>query len=151
MEATSLASALRELAERCTFTLGVPCVASGVEIEASLDATYNLYMIAHEATTNAIRHGRASVIRIRTTREGSRCTMTIEDDGVGIDVVAARGSGGMGLVNMKQRARLIGAKCEVEPQKSGTQNGTQNGTIVRCTWWMGERAAPPRDRDRSHR
>jgi signal transduction histidine kinase len=66
------------------------------------------YRITQEALRNIVRHsGAASFLRL--TGENSCLILAIHDKGPGFDRQAVRGQGGLGLVSMEERARLIGA------------------------------------------
>jgi signal transduction histidine kinase len=93
-----------------------------------------LYRIAQEAVTNAVKHARAGEISIGLSAGGGKLTLTVSDDGVGIQRVR---SDGVGLRIMRYRAWAIGASLAIE-------SGLERGTLVRCTL----RHAPnPRSRD----
>jgi signal transduction histidine kinase len=86
-------------------------LAAGVSVPA--DTEEALLRIVREATINAIRHGRASVVRIEL-REHPRLRVAVIDDGRGFDVDAARrGPGRMGLASMAERAQAIGAELSI--------------------------------------
>ncbi len=71
------------------------------------------YRITQEALRNIVRHsGAASSLRL--TGEGSRLTLAIHDSGPGFDRGAVRGQGGLGLVIMEERARLVDASFEID-------------------------------------
>lgn len=84
----------------------------------------HLYRIAQEATTNAIKHGKAKKIWINLSQHDGVITLQIRDDGVGIS--KNQSNKGMGLRVMQHRARMIGGTVEVEPNP-------ERGTIVTCT------------------
>ncbi len=65
-----------------------------------------LFRIMQEATTNVLRHARASELRISACVDEDLFKLEIEDDGVGPGSVRADASG---LRNMRERAQLIGA------------------------------------------
>ena len=117
-------SALRDLALRTESLFNVSCkVESGPEIgEPGQSASVHLYRIAQEAVSNAVRHGRATNIRLGLVHEGSDLILTIQDDGVGAPegIEADRG---MGLPIMKYRAGMIGGNLDIH----GTAGG---GTVV---------------------
>lgn len=85
-----------------------------------------LFRIAQEAMTNAIKHADPDQIRliVRPAEDGDALVMEVLDDGVGIDVEKLR-SDSMGLRIMDYRARLIGAFLEIERLP-------ERGTRVRC-------------------
>ena len=80
-----------------------------------------LYRIAQEALSNAVRHSGARKIRIILDQKNGETVLTIEDAGEGLWSEAAQ-AGGMGLRTMRYRAGLIGGKLEIGPRPSG---GTQ--------------------------
>jgi signal transduction histidine kinase len=79
-----------------------------------------LLRIVREAMTNAVRHGSASHVRVRFSN-GGMLRLRVEDDGIGFDPTSVHARG-FGLVVMRERARAIGGRLQVE---SGPQGGTQ--------------------------
>jgi len=84
----------------------------------------HLYRIAQEAVTNAIRHARAGSITIQLTADTCRGTLTIKDDGVGIEKRVAP-LPGVGLQIMNYRAGIIGGHLEIYREHP-------HGTTVTC-------------------
>jgi signal transduction histidine kinase len=72
-----------------------------------------LYRIAQEAVTNAIKHGGAKFINISLEKNDTTTTLTITDDGVGLPGTMAGGVG-MGLRIMAYRASMMGAVFNIE-------------------------------------
>lgn len=92
-----------------------------------LDPSYEtaLYIIAQEAINNAKKHASPSNIWIALSFDQTHLTMTIRDDGKGFDIREIRSRydqrGSFGLINMHERAQLIGGRCRFESQPgSGT-------------------------------
>ncbi|MHC1711366.1 MAG: 7TM diverse intracellular signaling domain-containing protein [Solidesulfovibrio sp.] len=85
-----------------------------------------LYRIAQEAVTNAVKHARPGRIAI-TLGCGSnrRLTLTVRDDGVGRQATD-RSAGGLGLRIMAYRASMIGATLSIDDAETG-------GTMVTCS------------------
>ncbi len=109
-----LAEALKHYAEKTSGLFPLSCVFEQAATEfPDLDATTSvqLYFIAREAVNNAIRHGRASKIRIRLEVHRARPMMTITDNGCGFD--RGHNGEGMGLSIMRNRAESIGAAFSV--------------------------------------
>ena len=80
-----------------------------------------LYRIAQEAVTNAIKHGRAKFINISLEKNPDATTLTVTDDGVGLPE-KRRDNEGMGLRIMAYRASMIGAAFQIERlPESGTR------------------------------
>jgi len=87
-------------------------------------AVANLYRIAQEAVTNAVKHGKSKNIEVCLEREDDEIILTIKDDGNGIHEFNT-GNSGMGLGIMKYRANIINASFYIRPLESG-------GTLVKC-------------------
>ena len=66
----------------------------------------SLFRIAQEALGNVARHGRARHAAVSLIREAQELVLVISDDGCGFDLARAH-SGGLGLVSMEERARLV--------------------------------------------
>jgi PAS domain S-box-containing protein len=94
------------------------------EVDQALppDAVAELLLVAREAVSNAVRHGRASTVTLRATRSGRRFVLKVCDDGVGFDPAAASRSGGCGLRNMVARAERLGGALSV---RSAPGRGTE--------------------------
>jgi two-component sensor histidine kinase len=75
----------------------------------------HLYRILQEALGNVAKHAGASRVGVLLERRDGHALFIVEDDGRGFDpVAAANGSGSMGLVNMRERAALVGGTLEIE-------------------------------------
>ena len=116
VDAEGLMAALTELTTRISDLHGIKCVfecAEPVPVEDNNTAT-QLYRIAQEAITNAIKHGQASTIRVSLEARGQYLTLRIVDDGVGFSPAETNGDG-MGLRIMSYRAGQVGAQFAVRP------------------------------------
>jgi two-component system CheB/CheR fusion protein len=102
----------------CTFE----CEDRSVEIEAR-QAT-QLYHIAQEAITNALKHARARNIQVSLRTHDSTIRLVVSDDGTGISHETTRPDG-MGLRIMSYRSGLIHGKLELRRNETG-------GTRVSC-------------------
>jgi signal transduction histidine kinase len=119
-EANGLMSALEDLATRVADLFKVSCefeCARAVLIADNALAT-NLYRIAQEAITNAIKHGRAHWINICLSSSSDQVTLVVTDDGVGFKT-SPRSLKGLGLRIMDHRARVIGGTLLVQNQPGG--------------------------------
>jgi signal transduction histidine kinase len=126
MDSAGLAAALEGLAattSRLT-TAEVIFTEKGEAHVANAAAAMHLYRIAQESVANAIKHGAARHVFI--TLDGTRdmLRLRVEDNGRGFFHDGALMSG-MGLRTMAYRARLIGAKLEIQ-ERDGP------GTRVHC-------------------
>lgn len=91
-----------------------------------LDMAVNLYRIAQEATTNALRHSGASHINISVEICGEGLSLVIQDDGRGIRDIDGESSG-LGIKSMASRAETLGGELRLRP---GTPQGTRVQVIV---------------------
>ena len=126
LEADGLSVALQGLAENVTERFGVSCTFRGndaVRVRDSTTAT-QLYHIAQEATTNAVKHAHATRIDIELARKGQRLTLAVSDDGKGFPEKLPEPPG-LGLRLMAHGAALVGGKFSVQRNRSG-------GTVVIC-------------------
>ncbi|MBK8530821.1 MAG: ATP-binding protein [Flavobacteriales bacterium] len=80
-----------------------------------------VFRIAQELVANALKHANASEVHVQLLRNKGQLVMIMEDDGQGFDPTSR--SDGMGMQNMKDRARVMQAIFSIEP-------GTQGGTIA---------------------
>lgn len=94
--------------------------------ELPLDMTINLYRIAQEATTNAVRHSGASHIDISVEVCEAGLLLAIQDDGCGIRAIDSE-SWGLGIRSMASRAKWLGGELRLFP---GSQQGTRVQVIV---------------------
>ena len=96
------------------------------------DIELNLYRIIQEALGNIEKHARATHVSIQLARVATQLRAAIRDDGCGFDPAAPRGKTGkgvrkdklqgMGLVDMKERAALLGGTCHLHSaQGEGTE------------------------------
>jgi len=82
-----------------------------------------LYRIAQEAVTNAVRHSDAERIEILLSIDGETTALEVRDNGQGLP--ADPRQAGMGMRIMQYRARLIGGELRVE-------SAPNDGTRVIC-------------------
>jgi signal transduction histidine kinase len=120
LEEEGLSSAVRALAERLDGTAGTRVTARdvtstkrlGLEIEAGT------FHVIREAAGNAIKTGRAKTVSIDVKDENDTIAALVEDDGVGFDVAATlhdyASRGSLGLLQMRESARLIGARLTID-------------------------------------
>ena len=74
-----------------------------------------LYRVGQEALSNAVKHAGASTIAMTIGRDAERITCSVRDDGVGIPVeVLAKGTGGLGLIAMRERLEVLDGNLSVK-------------------------------------
>jgi len=85
-----------------------------------------LFRVAQESLRNIERHSGARQARVYLRRSKGSITLSIHDGGSGFDAGAARQDGGLGLISMQERARLVNGKLSVEAKPGrGTRIGLQ--------------------------
>jgi signal transduction histidine kinase len=77
-----------------------------------------VYRIVQESVTNTIRHAKATNIHVVVRRAGDELCVEVTDDGRGPGRLSGVGTG-HGIVNMRERARLLGGTLETGPAPSG--------------------------------
>ena len=80
--------------------------------------------IAEEALRNACRHGAAAHVAMTVGHAGDELTLTVRDDGIGIDsdLLKAGKQGHWGLAGMHERALLAGGRLDIV---TGAGEGTE--------------------------
>jgi len=117
-----LSTVLKGLAGNVRKMFAIPC---GLTIKRALPdlqahTMLQLYKIAQEAISNAIKHGKATQVAIALARDDNRLVMTIKNDGLPF-AQPATAKNRMGLRIMNYRANTIGATLDITPlDKSGT-------------------------------
>ncbi len=86
----------------------------------SQSAEIALYRIVQECLTNAAKYAQATKIFVSLRKTGGDVELDIRDNGVGFD--ESRVSSGLGLLGMRERASMLGARFQV---KSLPNKGTE--------------------------
>ena len=120
-----LPEVLRGYCDSFSQARGIPV---SCEVEASVadlseGSGLALYRIAQEALGNAAKHAAPTRIEVRLARAGRDVLLTIADDGRGRDAGQVD-RGGLGLVNMRERARQLNGTFELDSRPG-------RGTTVR--------------------
>jgi PAS domain S-box-containing protein len=127
LQQKTLPQALNDLAAHARELFGISCQFTHRGLVPALDSNtvMQLYKIAQEALTNAIKHGKSKHVHISLAVEHQNLTLTIANDGVPFPDLQGRSSG-MGLRIMNYRASLIGASLDIKSKGS-------QGTRVTCS------------------
>ena len=90
----------------------------GDEIRLRRDIELNIYRIAQEALTNIVKHAHAHHVKLSICYDENEVQLSVEDDGKGFkvpeDFSQMALKGGMGLLNMRQRATETGGVLTIE-------------------------------------
>ncbi len=103
---------------------------SPVEVPPAVAAA--LYRIAQESLRNVAKHARASSAMLRLARSEGGVQLVVEDDGVGFDANAPRGTPtdgrpGIGLTSITERVRHFDGRVSVQ---------SRAGAGTRVTVWI---------------
>jgi signal transduction histidine kinase len=106
---------------------GLPCafVERGEPQAYSTEVEVAAYRVAQEALSNVVRHAHASKALVELTHRPDGLRLVVTDDGVGFAAEDARkqqarvakgkvAGSGLGMLGMRERALLIGARLSVE-------------------------------------
>jgi signal transduction histidine kinase len=90
------------------------------------DVATALFRITQEALTNVARHAGATRVRVTLGSDDDALRLAVADDGRGITEAEHSGSRSLGLLGMRERARLFGGRIDV----AGSPGG---GTTITAT------------------
>ncbi len=86
--------------------------------------------ICQESLANVLKHSKATKVTVGLTFDESKIRLAVQDNGTGFDPEVPkqwdRDSGGFGLVNMRERTRLLGGELTVKSEPG-------RGTLVEAT------------------
>jgi signal transduction histidine kinase len=87
-----------------------------------LEVTSCVYRVAQESLYNTVKHSRAKHASVILTWRQGAIELMVADDGDGFDCQSVQGKGGLGLIGMEERARLVNGKLTIISQPgSGTR------------------------------
>ena len=90
-----------------------------------------LYRVAQEALQNVARHADARHARVVLARSADGLELSVSDDGRGFDLAEARRAGGLGLISLDERVRLVRGNVRIDTRP-------QRGTELRVRVPLGE-------------
>ena len=102
------------------------------------DIALCLYRVAQEALRNIAAHAGARQAHVALRRTADGLELTITDDGQGFDLTEARRRGGLGLISLDERVRLVGGSVRINTQR-------QRGTELRVEIPLGGQEHAPYD------
>jgi signal transduction histidine kinase len=105
---------------------GIECELVEDETEHHLDdgCATAFFRILQESLNNVARHARATKVRIDLHQHADMLTMTIRDNGIGMQPGSRNRNGSFGLVGIEERVNILGGSFSIS---SGPDTGT---TIV---------------------
>lgn len=136
----SIRSILQRLRPRVLDELGLPAAVawltedtaarSGLELEFAADPPdarlpapleTALYRVTQEALSNVLRHAQARRVGVELALTDGRCTLLVQDDGVGLEGSGAARSTGAGCIGIRERIQALGGQARwSSPPTGGT-------------------------------
>jgi two-component system sensor histidine kinase UhpB len=123
----NLETALQQLAKHAEGMFDLDCeLTTNAEIPVLPQAVVKqLYKIAQEAVTNAIKHGKARKVQIDLAKENGQLVLTVRNDGEPFPETLGL-KNRMGLRIMNYRAHVIGGTVSIRGQG-------EHGAVVTCS------------------
>jgi len=128
LQEAGLPAALSAYCEEFSNVRGLPvsCETDESVQELSPGAALCIYRIAQEALGNAAKYSKAKQVEVRLTRSDGRVCLSVSDDGVGCAPNVVGKSGGLGLINMRERVLQLDGTFEFDSEPG-------HGATVRVT------------------
>ena len=115
IEREGLATALRSHADILSGREGITIRVETDDMpDLPLPEQGHLYRIFQEALQNAIRHGSAKNVDVELRADQRQGKLRIQDDGSGFDPGRDGDTFGIGMSAIRERATLLGGKCQVD-------------------------------------
>lgn len=125
--------------------------AKGIRKRLAPETETALYRIVQEGLTNVARHADAQHVTVSLECDGQILTLTMTDDGRGLDsriLAAGNTTGmGMGLLSMRERAAALSGKLEIS---STPGKGTHLAVSLPCPLVLCEDLAPEGEKEVVH-
>ena len=116
-----LAEALEWQANEFQTRTGIKCDVHASLRDLSLDPDLNtaFFRIFQETLTNIIRHAGATQVTVHLKQRDERIILEVKDNGRGISQDEISNTQSMGLLNMRERAGLLGGDFKIAPGSGG--------------------------------
>jgi len=111
----------KEFAERQRMEIDFKSDVSGV---LPFEVGLALFRVLQEALNNTIKHSGVKRVEVRIEERLNDVHLVVGDSGKGFDVEAAKQGRGLGLMSMRERARLVNGTISIESKPMG-------GTTIR--------------------
>ncbi len=130
-----LVAAIEWQAQEFQRRTGITCLLSANVEKVDLDAEFTtaVFRIFQETLTNITRHASANTVTVNLRKLRDKLILKVEDDGSGIKIENIDSSRSLGILGMRERARLIGGELEVF-------NGEKSGATVLLTASLAQKA-----------
>jgi len=142
LDRLGLAAAIDWLVRDCRARSGLTIVLHVTDLPEPLDGlvSITIFRIVQEALTNVVRHANATEVNVDLVSDESTLSLTIADNGRGIDDAAAEGPQSLGILGMRERIHLLGGSFHIRgelgkgttisvevPREPPRNDGTEHG------------------------
>lgn len=94
---------------------GVPCRLSlDEEVELGEPYATAVFRIVQESLVNVAKHSGASQVEVRVARTATAVVLEVKDNGAGFSPEAPRKAGSLGLMGLRERARLLQGTVDID-------------------------------------
>jgi signal transduction histidine kinase len=83
------------------------------DLKVNQELSTTVFRICQEALTNVARHSAATEVTIRLTVDGDWLSLEVRDNGKGISPEALAQTRSLGVLGMRERARIAGGEFEI--------------------------------------
>lgn len=113
-----LRAALQDLCSSIHRSKKVECrlLSYGEEKRPDQKTEIGVYRMLQEILNNALKHAEARRLTLQLNYTPNVLTITVEDDGLGFNVVAAETASGLGLKNLRARAEKLNVTYSLDSQ-----------------------------------
>ena len=121
LEQLGLAAAIGSLCVELSHRHGLKIKFAENQIPSAIppETALCLYRVAQEGLANSIKHSGAQHIQVELGGTTDRIALRIVDDGTGFDPKLMQGTGGLGLVSMRERVFPLGGEVVIDSRPSG--------------------------------
>jgi PAS domain S-box-containing protein len=113
-----LETAIREQCAGFTAQEGIPARFQARRVPEDLpeDVSLCLYRLAQEGLRNISKHANASKVKLTLSGKNNGIALRIRDNGDGFQISEAKAKGGLGLISMEERVRLVNGHHTIRSQ-----------------------------------
>ena len=113
-----IAAAAKLFCDECSRqqNVSISCQTSDIPSQLPSTVSLTLFRILQEALHNSAKHGGPRHCCVRLWAANGWIHLVVDDDGAGFDVAGAVRGGGIGLLTMEERIKLVGGVLAITSQ-----------------------------------
>jgi len=96
----------------------IVCHHTNIPDDLSDKTVLTMFRVAQEALHNVVKHSGASKVEVRLTATPKRISLTIVDNGTGLNPRSLDASHGVGIDSMRERVLMLGGAFHIETKPS---------------------------------